>query len=379
MATMIVDVDAHVMEPADLWEQNLEPRYRDRALRVRRDERGAEYLEIAGYKSEMMQGGSLGTFGTLDQDIKSRWEREPSPNGPDYEASVPKAGRDMQERLRWMDKQQIDVSLIYPSLCLGWQNECDDPDLALAYCRVYNDWINDLCAPVSSRIVPVAMVPLLRVEDGVAELRRASDLGARGLYLNPVPMNGIPYGDPSYDPLWETCQERGLPVGIHISNTPLHAGHQLYKANFGHNAWFMMMMYTTTCQIALTSLFNGGVFERFPRLSVGVVEAGCGWIAHWIETMDHRYKLAGGHELMKQLPSEYFRRQCWISGESDERTFSAMARLIGPDKFMWGSDYPHAEGHENPVSELNKTLSELSVSDRDKILGGNAAAVYGLN
>jgi predicted TIM-barrel fold metal-dependent hydrolase len=373
----IVDVDGHVMEPADLWEKNLAPRYRDRALRIRRDAQGAEYFEIAGRKSRVMQGGSLGAFGTLDADVKARWEREQSSNGPDYENHVPAAARDMQARLRWMDAEGIDISLMYPSLCLGWQNECDDPDLALAYCQVYNDWLTDLCSPVSDRIVPIAMIPLLRIEDGVAELRRAADLGAKGLYLNPVPMNGIPYGDPIYDPLWAVCQQRGLPVALHVSNTPLNAGHRFYDSSFGKNYWFMMMMYTPDCQIALTSFFNGGVFERFPRLSVGVLEIGCGWVAHWLETMDARYRL-GGHELMKRPPSEYFDRQCWISGETDERTFALMARLVGSHKLMWASDYPHQEGHEHPVTELRERLAELDDRDRDRILGTNAVECYGL-
>jgi predicted TIM-barrel fold metal-dependent hydrolase len=378
MATKIVDVDGHVLEPVDLWEKNLDPRFRDRALRIGRDECGAEYLEIAGRKSRIVQGGSLGSFGTLDEAVKARWEQDQSPTGPKYEEHVPKAARDMQARLEWMDAEGIDISLMYPSLCLGWQNECDDPELAEAYCQVYNDWLTDLCAPYSDRIVPIAMVPLLRVGDGVRELRRAAELGARGLYLNPIPMNGVPYGDRIYDSLWAECQERGMPVGLHISNSPLHTGRELYETNFGKNSWFLMMMYGIDCQIALTSLFHGGVFERFPRLSVGVLEAGCGWVAHWLERMDHCYTL-NGHDLMKRPPSEYFDRQCWISGDSDEKAFVAMAHLVGAHKFMWASDYPHEEGHRHPLQALTQTLGALDEIDRNKILGANAVAAYRLN
>lgn len=377
MADLVVDVDAHVLEPADLWERDMPSRLRDRALHIRRDENGAEYLEIAGRKSRVMQGGWLGSFGTLDDEIKDRCRQSSDRHGADYEACVPLAARDMSARLGWMDREGIDISVLFPSLGLGWQNECDDPELALAYCRVYHDWLLDLCAPAADRIVPVAMVPLLRIEDGVSELRRAAALGVKGLYLNPVPMNGIPYGDPTYDPLWATCQELGLPVSLHISNTPLYAGHRLYEANFAKNSWFMMVMYTTDCMMALTSLLNGGVFERFPRLSVGVVEAGCGWVAHWLQIMDQRFEMAG-HELMKCRPSEYFDRQCWVSGETDERTFPEMVRLVGAHKFMWASDYPHEEGHAHPVTQLNETLAGLDQSDRDKVLGQNAARIYGL-
>jgi hypothetical protein len=101
MATKIVDVDGHVMEPVDLWEKNLHARFCDRALRIGRDERGAEYLEIAGRKSRIVQGGSLGAFGTLDEAVKARWEQDRSPTGPNYEAHVPQAARDMRARLAW--------------------------------------------------------------------------------------------------------------------------------------------------------------------------------------------------------------------------------------------------------------------------------------
>ena len=72
MKTQTVDMDGHIMEPADLWEENLEPRFRDRALRIRCDENGAEYFEVAGKKSDLVQGGNLGFFGTLDQEMKAR-------------------------------------------------------------------------------------------------------------------------------------------------------------------------------------------------------------------------------------------------------------------------------------------------------------------
>jgi predicted TIM-barrel fold metal-dependent hydrolase len=377
-APKVVDVDAHVLEPSDLWEKNLEPRFRARALRIRRDEQGFEYLEIDGKKSAVMSGGFFGGFGLLDEGVEERVGASlEAPGGPEYEASVPQAARELHARLSWMDENRVDISLLYPSLCLGWQSECDDIELASAYCRVYNDWLTDLCRPSQGRLVPIALVPLLRVEAAVAELERASELGARGLYLFPVPPNGLSYGDPSYDPLWRACQERQMPVGIHVGNSPLHVGHELYQTNFTTHSWWQQLMHTPSCQLAFASLFQGGVLERFPSLSVGVVETGCGWIAHWLELMDTKFRMTR-HALMKSLPSEYFERQCWISGEPHERTFSAMAELVGAHKLMWGSDYPHEEGNRRPLELLDKRIDRLPVEDRAKILGGNAVAAYGL-
>ena len=376
-ASKVVDVDAHVMEPSDLWERNLEPQYRDRAFRVRKDPDGREYLEINGKRSEVVHGGGLAVFGRLDTSMEELWDQNTKPGGLDYEEGIPAGAQDMEVRLRWMDDHGVDIAFLYPSLGISWQNECEDPDLAPAYCRVYNDWLTDLCRPYSERVIPVAHVPLLRVEDGVIEVRRAAELGAKGVYLFSVPANGIPYGDQYYDPFYAECQDLGLPLGIHVSNTPRHAGHDLYKGDFSQNGWWQTLMYHPDCMLAFTSFFQGGVFERFPKLSVGVVETGCGWIAHWIDRMDSKFKLDYSNDTgMKLLPSEYFERQGWISGEAEEKIFPFIAQLVGAHKLMWGSDYPHEEGHEQPLAELKETIGCLSKEDQAKILGENALREY---
>ncbi len=374
----VVDADGHILEPSDLWEKNLEPQFKDRALRIGVDQDGIEYLEVEGSKSDVVSGGGFNSFGSLDLDIRSLRDTNNQVGGPTYEESVPEGARNMEARLDWMDQQGIDIALLYPSLLLGWQDETEDPELAGAYCRVYNTWITDLCRPYSDRIVPIAHVALHNIEDAVLEVNRAAKLGAKGVYLFATPVHGIPYGDARYDAFWNACQELGLPLGIHVSNTPKHAGHHLYQGAFGENYWWLNVMYNQDCQLSFTSFFQGGVFERFPKLSVGIVETGCGWIAHWLELLDSKYKI-GGHPPLKMLPSEYFERQGWITGEADEKTFPHMAQLVGAHKLMFGSDYPHEEGHEEPLAELKETISILSQEDQDKVLGENAMRIYNLN
>ena len=210
---------------------------------------------------------------------------------------------------------------IRPYFSVG-RDEVEDPGLATAYCRVYNTWLTDLCRPYSDRMVPIAHVALHNIEDAVIEVKRAAKLGARGVYIFATPVYDIPYGDRRYDPFWKACQELNLPIGIHVSNTPKHAGRHLYQGGFHSNYWWFNVMYNQDCQMAFTSFFQGGVFERFPELSVGVVETGCGWIAHWLELLDSKYKITG-HPEMSMLPSEYFDRQGWITGEADEKDLPA--------------------------------------------------------
>lgn len=120
----IVDADSHVMEPSDLWEKNLDSSLRNRAIRISKDQDGLEYLEIDGKMSGVVNGGWLAGFGQLDHEIDSRWEKNEKPGGLDYEEGVPSGARDGKAKLQWMDEHGIDVTLLYPSLALGWQDEC---------------------------------------------------------------------------------------------------------------------------------------------------------------------------------------------------------------------------------------------------------------
>ena len=173
-----------------------------------------------------------------------------------------------------------------------------------------------------------------------------------------------------------------MPVAIHVSHTPEFVGHELYAEDEGQGRspgeirWFHAMLINGDCVVALTTMFAGAVFERFPRLRVGVVETGCGWIPHWLGWMDARYEMLKFESPLTRPPSEYFARQCFVSGEPDERHFADTARQIGADNLVWGSDYPHVEGHAEPVRDLEETLGPLPAPDRRKILGENAVALY---
>ncbi len=381
----VVDADGHILEPGRLWLDNLEPQYRDRAMRISKGEDQLEYLEIEGEKSQVLNGGLLGGLGALDEAVAERTKGGFKPGDLDWEVCQIPGGTDPHARIEWNDAHGIDIALLYPSLGLNWQSECDDAELAAAHCRVYNDWITDFCKPYPDRLVSIASISLMDVEAGVIEIKRAAKLGVKGVYLFPNPTNGIPYGDRYYDPFWAECEDMGLPIGIHVSSTPEHVGHELYPSSWTVNPWFFNVYFNGDCQLAFTSFFQGAVFDRFPKLSLGVVETGCGWMAHWLYLMDEkldRREYNKGYITdteMKLLPSEYFERQCWVTGEADEPTFPHMAELIGAHKLAWGSDYPHPEGHSDPLGSLKKTISGLTEDDQTKILGENMIREYHLN
>ena len=94
--------------------------------------------------------------------------------------------------------------------------------------------------------------------------------------------------------------------------------------------------------------------------------------------MDHTSEQFHFTTPMKLMPSEYFRNQCWISMDPDEDLALPMIERLQADRFVWASDYPHSEGHSDPVNTIKQTLSPLPEPDQAKVLGENAIRLYNL-
>jgi uncharacterized protein len=122
-----------------------------------------------------------------------------------------------------------------------------------------------------------------------------------------------------------------------------------------------------------------GLFERFPRLKMVLLEAGGGWVPHFLDRMDVKWeKLAHVDTTLTMKPSEYFERQVWVSVDPDEKTLSTTVSQIGPGKIVWASDYPHADGELGVVEEVLEAVEDLASDDQRRILGGNVANLYGI-
>jgi predicted TIM-barrel fold metal-dependent hydrolase len=124
----------------------------------------------------------------------------------------------------------------------------------------------------------------------------------------------------------------------------------------------------------------GGVLERHPHLNIVVLEAGGGWLGHWFDRFDHFAAVYGWMAPELRLkPSEYFKRQCYVSFDPDETTLPLLAPLIGEDRIVWGSDYPHLDAtFPGVVHELDEHLRKLASSAQDQIRGATAAHLYRL-
>ena len=138
-ATGVIDADGHVLEPADLWLDYLEAPYRDRAIRVRTNDAGLEYLEIDGTPFDRLSPGGIAMLGAMGD--------ETARPGPDrrYMDAMPFGACDPTDRIAWLDKEQLDAVVLYPTIGIIWESGVDDVELSDAYTRAYNRWIADFC------------------------------------------------------------------------------------------------------------------------------------------------------------------------------------------------------------------------------------------
>jgi predicted TIM-barrel fold metal-dependent hydrolase len=369
-----VDADGHILEPADLWETYLEEKYRARAIRIRVDDKGLECLELDGRISERTQPGSLGLLGAMGEEMA-----RPSPDRR-YSDNIPFGGGDPNERVELANRENLDAVLLYPTLGLLWECEVTDPEITLAYQRAYNRWIADFCRDSGGRLVPIAHLSLLDAEGAAAELRRAVADGCRGAFLAPFQHHRLAHGHPDHDPLWQAACELDVPVAIHPTIEPKWSVPIRFKRLGIASEFFYNTMLRQGSQQALLSFLALGTLERFPALKLGVLESGAGWVGSFLDRADALYETNLGRTTpLTRPPSEYFRRQCFISADPDETAAPHIIDHVGPECFLWATDYPHPDHPSTWVPALERFVADLTTESRAAVLGENVRRIYGLS
>ena len=366
----VVDADGHLCEPARLWEDNLPRRWRDHGIRLR-------WNEQTGYDECLVEDRmatdrglvGLGNAGESFDDFG---------RGRHYEDLNP-AGFDARERVKVLDAEGIDIAVMYPGLGLKL-GAIQDRDLAVESCKVYNDWLADWCAQSPDRLAGVGALPLQDPKRAGDEARRIAQLGLKAGFARPNAYNDRPLHHPAYTPVWEALSETGLPIAFHpagLSDMP-GASRALggLMAPGTHHALILLI----DQQMTLSNLTYGGVLERFPQLKVIVLECGGGWIAHWMDRLDEFLESYGwATPSLSLTPREYFQRQCWVSFDPGERTAPVLWPLIGADRIIWASDFPHSDAkYPGVVDELREYTEGMDADARAGLFGRNAAVMYAL-
>jgi uncharacterized protein len=373
---LTVDADAHVLEPRDTWLTYIDPAFRDRAIRITRDDRDDEVLLIDNRPLEGLRNSLAGLGGIeLDPavaiDPRSRLS---------YEDGCPPGGYDPAARLTVMDAEQIDIALLYPTIGICWEGMVTDPDLANAYTRAYNRYIVDFAAHDRDRLVPIAHISLLDPDFAVAEVRRAREAGCVGVYLSPdlAARGGRHLMDPLFDPFWAACAELEMPVGFHVVVRDRPFFRPWMPGRGAGSELFFFAFLAIDVMAAFTQMLAGGVFERHPGLRCVVLESGATWISAWLDRMDHKYEVMHKVTPTALKPSEYFFRQCLVSADPDETVIAPIVEAVGADYFVWASDYPHIDASFGVVGEIRGRIASLPIEDQAKVMGLNALRFYGL-
>ena len=370
----VVDADSHVLEPPNLWEEYLEERYRERAIRIVSGPGGVEQLVVDG---EVILPAGLAGLGGVELDASSLFS-DPSLR---YLDGAPAASMETEARVRLLDDWGVDAGVVFPTVGILWDKE-DDPELAIAYARAYNRWQWDFASPHLDRILPIAHVPLYDPDLALEELRRCLKLGFRGMFVPPEPVCGRRPSHPDFDPLWHELEAAGLPLCLHVIvrfNRRVGGVTQWFDRERGESNLVFGFGLGGTCQLipAISALVCDGLFDRFPDLKALVVEAGAGWVGYVMDRLDEKYERFGS-TAMKKRPSDYFRRNVWVVFEPDERSIDSQCDLLGEEHLLWGSDYPHIDSYIDAASRIRVSVSGLSDARRRLVLGENARALFRL-
>ena len=365
---LVVDADGHLCEPPDLWTRGLPAHLADQGIRL-------SWNEETGYDRCLVEDrvvverglAGLGNAGEGFDDFG---------RGRHYEDLNP-AGFDPHERVKVLDAEGIDISVMYPGLGLKLGG-IEDPELAVWSCRIYNDWVAEWCSAAPDRLKGTGALPLQDPAAAAVEAHRVKELGLVGTFVRPNAYNGVPFHDATYAPVWEALEETGLALGLHITGLADMPGAARGMGSLMAPGTQHALIPVIDQMVTLSNLTYGGVLERHPGLKVAVLESGGGWIAHWMDRLnefEESYHWAAAP--MTLSAEEYFQRQCWISFDPGERTAKVLGPLIGADRMIWASDFPHNDAkYPGVLDELREHNDDLPDADRRAFYGLNACDMY---
>ena len=370
----IISADNHVFEPPDLWLSRVEPKFRNRAPCVVREE-DADWWYVDGKK--------VGTgFGFGGAQVGRRFEEPEKLTAADVFENVRPGGYIPEEQIKDMDMDGVDVSIIYPTLGLQLFRQ-PDSELLTAIFRAYNDWLADFCSASPQRLTAIAMINVDDVQVGVKEMERCRGKGFVGAMIPVYPPEDRRYDSPEYEPIWAAAQDLEVPLSLHLGTNRSVALAGAVAAGGVSSRNSLQTNQDHYVRMSLSDIIFCGVFERYPKLQVGAVEHEVSWAPYFLDRMDYtydqRYTGIGGYRFKDDMrPSDYFRRNVFIGFQEDGLGIR-LRDIIGVDSLQWGSDYPHQESTFPRSREiLEEILADCTEEEKAMIAGGNAARVYRL-
>jgi predicted TIM-barrel fold metal-dependent hydrolase len=361
----VFDADNHYYEATDAFIRHIEPEFRKRAM---------EWGQING-KQRLLVGGKVNRFipnptfdpvtkpGALDEYFRGRnpknegvrelfGELDPIRERPEY--------RDREARLAVMDAQGMQAAFFFPTLGVGMERALinDIPALQAAF-RAFNRWLEeDWGFSYRDRIYAAPFISLTDLDSAITELTWALEHDARVVItgVGPVvtPAGGRAPSDPGHDAFWSLVNESGVTVALHggdsyYSTYLEHWGQSSEMEAFRQNPLRALLSHDVIHD-TVAAMLADGFFLRYPRIRLASIELGSTWVPHLFQKL----KKSWGQTpfLYKEDPRETFRRHVWVSPYYED-DLAGLLNLVGEDRILMGSDWPHAEGLASPIDYID--------------------------
>lgn len=379
----LVDADNHYYEAADAFTRHL-PKEHANSFRWVTLDNGARRLLVNGY----LQRGIINpTFdpiarpGALQEMFKNEGSFDYSRSGQDLEP-LRVEYQDRDTRLAVMDRQGVERAWMFPTLAVAIEQLLfDDTPLHCAALRALNRWMDeDWGLDHRGRIHSVPCFTLADVDWAIEELEWALDRGARLIHLISAPVPGGRHGrspaSPEFDPFWARVNEAGVTLTLHSCDAGYYAQQSVHWSEMPVPPTHLISRFQmVTCmyrpvQDTIAALILHGLFERFPRIRVISVENGSFWVEFLLKNLSkvrHREDFGQKHA----DPVELFHRHVFVE-PFDEEDLAHIIGVMGADRVVFGSDWPHPEGTVEPADFFDASDGvsddELRLVARDNAL-----------
>jgi predicted TIM-barrel fold metal-dependent hydrolase len=383
----VFDADNHLYETRDSFTKFLPERYK----------KVIDYVEVRGRTKIVIKGTISEYIPNPTFEVVARpgamedYFRVGNPDGKDRRLifgeplRAPESFRSPAARLELMDEQGLDRTLMFPTLASMMEERLrDDPDATAAVVHALNEWMHETWSfNYQDRIFATPVITPGILEKALEEIDWVAARGAKAILLRPAPAFGYrgprSFALPEFDPFWQKIVDNDLLVGLHSSDS----GYERYADEwvgaggemlpFQPQA-FRMLSGWRPIEDSVASLICHGALSRFPTAKVAVIENGSSWVAPLMRSLKDVYKKMPQDFL--ENPVEVMKRQIHVSPFWEE-DLGELADLLGEDRVLFGSDFPHPEGLADPVSYV-KQLDGMPEERKRKIMGGNLARLMNL-
>ncbi len=385
-----IDADNHYYETLDAFTRHLDPKFKDRGVRPVQDGRRVKLL-IGGKVNGFVPNPTFDPIivpGCLDPlfrgqipegvDPRTLMQVEPLSEHPEYQGRA--------ARLAVMDEQGLGSALLFPTLGCGVEEALrDDIGATMASTSAFNRWLEeDWGFDHEGRILAAPMLSLADPDAAAAEVDSLLERGARIVHVRPAPVPGPngtsrSLGDKQHDPVWARLAEAGVPVAFHLGDSGYEARFASAwgaRKDFGFGKSDPLGHVVTEGRAihdSVASLVVHGVFTRHPALRVASIENGSDWL-HVLAK--HLRKQANQTPwVFAEDPLDTLRRHVWVTPYLEE-DLGALAELIGVDRILFGSDWPHGEGVAQPL-DFTKELGGFDDHAVQRIMRDNCVELLG--